>query len=129
MSNNFSTNLRTLRGSRKKAEFSRLLGVSAPVYQRYEDGRIPRSDVLSVIANRLSVTVEWLLSDHENSIGNRVAESYSLRKNSALYEKPSEECEGCSRRDRRIAELEAERDFLRDQVSRLVIALPGKDKE
>lgn len=32
------------------------------MYQRYEDGRIPRSDILSDIASRCGVSVEQLLS-------------------------------------------------------------------
>lgn len=62
MSNFFAERLKKLRGDRSKAEFARFLGVSAPVYQRYEEGRIPRADTLSVIAERLGVTVRWLLN-------------------------------------------------------------------
>ena len=57
----FSDRLKILRGTRRKAEFSRELGIPAPVYQRYEDGRIPSSENLSVIAARCGVTVDWLL--------------------------------------------------------------------
>jgi Predicted transcriptional regulators len=70
MSNDFSGRLRSLRGERSKAEFARFLGVSAPVYQRYEDGRIPRADALQTIAERLSVSVEWLVSGNSPPIGN-----------------------------------------------------------
>lgn len=62
MSNLFSERLKRLRGSRRKSEFARLLGLTAQVYQRYEDGRVPRADTLSVIAERLNVSVKWLLS-------------------------------------------------------------------
>lgn len=62
MSNLFSERLKRLRGSRSKSEFARLLGLTAQVYQRYEDGRVPRADTLSVIAERLNVSVKWLLS-------------------------------------------------------------------
>jgi transcriptional regulator with XRE-family HTH domain len=57
----FSKRLQKLRGQMKKAEFARELGISAPVYQRYEDGRIPNHENLSVIARHCSVTVDWLL--------------------------------------------------------------------
>jgi len=57
----FAERLRELRGDRNKAEFARFLGVSAPVYQRYEDGRVPRHDYLSVIAEKCGVSVDWLL--------------------------------------------------------------------
>jgi transcriptional regulator with XRE-family HTH domain len=62
MSNLFSDRLRALRGDRKKAEFARLLGVSPPDYQRYENGRMPRADVLSAMSARLDMTVDQLLS-------------------------------------------------------------------
>jgi transcriptional regulator with XRE-family HTH domain len=62
MSNLFSDRLRALRGDRKKAEFARLLGVSPPDYQRYENGRMPRADVLSAMSVRLDMTVDQLLS-------------------------------------------------------------------
>ncbi len=61
--NSFSEHLRSLRGQRTKTEFARFLGLSAPVYQRYEDGRIPRSNCLSVIASKCGVTIEWLLGE------------------------------------------------------------------
>jgi len=63
MNNIFLNNLKALRGEHKKADFARKLGLSAPVYQRYEDGRMPRADVLSDIAKRLNLTVEQLISE------------------------------------------------------------------
>jgi len=57
----FLERLRLLRGTLNKAEFSRKLGISAQTYQHYEDGRIPRSDIISDIAQRCGVTVDWLL--------------------------------------------------------------------
>jgi predicted transcriptional regulator len=66
MLNNFSERLKSLRGSQSKADFARFLGVSAPLYQRYEEGRTPRSDILSVIATKCNKTVEWLLAGKES---------------------------------------------------------------
>jgi transcriptional regulator with XRE-family HTH domain len=57
----FGDRLRDLRGTRKKAEFARFLGVDAPAYQRYEDGMVPRADCLCTIAQRAGVSVEWLI--------------------------------------------------------------------
>jgi transcriptional regulator with XRE-family HTH domain len=57
----FSERLKTCRGKRSKADFSRFLGVSAQNYQRYESGRIPDADILLQIANRSGVPVGWLL--------------------------------------------------------------------
>jgi hypothetical protein len=59
----FSERLKTLRGDLSKAEFARKIGVSAPVYQRYEEGRVPRASTLSVIADRCGVAIEYLLCD------------------------------------------------------------------
>lgn len=57
----FAVRLRQLRGTRNCAEFARFLGIKAPVYHRYEQGRIPKSDNLSVIADKCGVPVDWLL--------------------------------------------------------------------
>lgn len=65
MLNNFSERLKMLRGNQSKADFARFLGVSAPLYQRYEEGRTPRSDILSLIATKCNKTVEWLLTGKE----------------------------------------------------------------
>ncbi len=61
----FSERLKTLRGKANKAAFSKLLGFSPPVYQRYEEGRIPSAENLSVIAERCGVSVDWLLGREE----------------------------------------------------------------
>jgi transcriptional regulator with XRE-family HTH domain len=65
----FSDRLRVLRAQRTKAEFARFLGFAAPVYQRYEDGRVPQHKHLSVIADRCHVTVDWLLGRVQNPGG------------------------------------------------------------
>lgn len=57
----FRDRLKSLRGTRSKAEFARFIGVSAPLYQKYEEGRIPSPDKLSLIAGSLGVTIDWLL--------------------------------------------------------------------
>ena len=59
--NSFQDRIRALRGKRTKADFARYLGISAPAYQHYEDGRIPHSNVLSLISCKCGVTIEWLL--------------------------------------------------------------------
>lgn len=57
----FGGQLRALRGSRKKNEFARFLGLSAPAYQKYENGRIPRADTLLEISKRCGVPLEHLI--------------------------------------------------------------------
>jgi len=57
----FLARLKELRGTRSKAAFSRHVGIDPAVYQRYENGRVPRYDVLSAIADKCGVTVDWLL--------------------------------------------------------------------
>jgi transcriptional regulator with XRE-family HTH domain len=57
----FTERLIRLRDTRKKSDFARFLGLKPQVYQRYEEGRVPRHDILSVIAARCGVTVDWLL--------------------------------------------------------------------
>jgi len=66
----FGERLRALRGQHSKAEFARLLGLSAQDYHRYEDGRMPRADTLMEIAKRRGVAVDWLIgavSSHDPS--------------------------------------------------------------
>ena len=50
-----------LRGDRSKAEFAREIGVSAPLYQNYENGRVPAADKLSLISQKTGKSVDWLL--------------------------------------------------------------------
>jgi transcriptional regulator with XRE-family HTH domain len=57
----FSDRLKSLRKDANKAVFSRKLGLSPQTYQHYEDGRIPRSDILGTIAERCGVSIDWLL--------------------------------------------------------------------
>jgi transcriptional regulator with XRE-family HTH domain len=57
----FSNRLKILRNGRRKAAFAEYLNTSPQNYGRYEDGRIPSTVILSQIANRCGVTVDWLL--------------------------------------------------------------------
>lgn len=123
MSDLFSERLKSLRGSKSKSEFARLLGLTAQVYQRYEDGRVPRADTLSVIAERLNVSVRWLLSGEEVSpngvtdsgleAASRQGERVAIREDrddaygspSSLRRENSELRERISASERREAEL------------------------
>jgi transcriptional regulator with XRE-family HTH domain len=58
----FSERLQELRGTRKKAEFARFLGIPKPqTYQNYEAGRVPETEMLINIADKCGCTVDWLL--------------------------------------------------------------------
>jgi len=58
----FSDRLKSLRGSRSKAGFAKELGINSPVtYFNYENGRVPNSGILEMIASKCNVTVDWLL--------------------------------------------------------------------
>ena len=57
----FTERVQRLRGSRSKADFARFLGVKPQVYQRYEEGRVPRHDNLAVISEKCGVSVDWLI--------------------------------------------------------------------
>jgi transcriptional regulator with XRE-family HTH domain len=63
----FVERLVALRNGRSKADFARFLGLPAPVYQRYEEGRIPSADNLTVIATKCAVSVDYLLGRAEAS--------------------------------------------------------------
>ncbi len=74
MSELFSERLRLLRGARTKAEFSRELGIPAPMYHRYEAGQVPKETNLRVIADRGGVTVDWLLGRGDDGTGATLSE-------------------------------------------------------
>ena len=57
----FGDQLRSLRGTRKKNEFAKFLGLAAPAYQKYENGRVPRADTLLEISKRCGVPLEQLI--------------------------------------------------------------------
>jgi len=58
--------LRALRKDRSQTEFAKLCGLSQQVYWRYEQGTIPRTDVLVRMATRNGVTPEWLLGINDD---------------------------------------------------------------
>jgi transcriptional regulator with XRE-family HTH domain len=64
--NSFSVvgpNLRALRGAHSQAEFAKFLGITNQVtYHRYENGRVPKAEVLQKIAERVGITLDELLS-------------------------------------------------------------------
>jgi len=49
-------------GTSKPAEVKRLLNVSYQTAKNYLNGRIPQSDILIVIADRTSFSIDWLLT-------------------------------------------------------------------
>jgi transcriptional regulator with XRE-family HTH domain len=59
----FSEILQSLRIAKamNKAEFARYLNIPAPMYNRYENGQVPKECNLRVIADRCGVTVDYLL--------------------------------------------------------------------
>lgn len=63
----FSERLRTLRLERKlkSIEMAAFLGFSGPVYSRYENGRLPKTDTVAVIAKKMNISVDWLLGRTE----------------------------------------------------------------
>lgn len=90
MSDIFSARLKALRGKRKKNEFAKELGLLAPVYQRYEAGRVPRAETLTVIAAKCGVTVEYLLGGPAASAsGGKPAAAPSAGSGATLHETPS----------------------------------------
>jgi transcriptional regulator with XRE-family HTH domain len=63
----FSQRLKQLRMEKglKGSEMAVFLGVSQPVYSRYENGRIPELNVVSAISEKCNVSVDWLLGQSE----------------------------------------------------------------
>jgi Predicted transcriptional regulators len=60
--NTFIERLKAQRGDLNQAEFARKLGLPPNSYHRYESGaRVPDIDVLSQMAQRLSVSTDYLL--------------------------------------------------------------------
>lgn len=75
----FSKRLKTLRGDRNKAKFSKELGIPAPMYQRYELGQIPKENNLRVIADKCGVTIDWLLGRDEKPTSEAVSGQVAVR--------------------------------------------------
>jgi transcriptional regulator with XRE-family HTH domain len=67
--------IRRLRGNQTLEEFAKLIGVTAPAIQRYESGRMPRSDILVRIAKIGRQPVEWLLHGEDVESTGIVSES------------------------------------------------------
>jgi transcriptional regulator with XRE-family HTH domain len=72
----FSNRLKTLRNGRRKAAFAEYLNTSPQNYGRYEDGRIPSTVILSQIANRCGVTVDWLLGRDDTPLSKNTADDF-----------------------------------------------------
>jgi len=120
--NLFSSRLKTLRGERTKAEFSREIGVSPPLYHQWENGATPTFDKAVLIATKCGVSVEWLLTGVENTAGNRLSASYALRQlENANAGGPA--CQNCDNMAKQINELRAElreaRGVIRDMSASL----------
>jgi transcriptional regulator with XRE-family HTH domain len=109
----FSERLKTLRATRSKAEFARFLGFPPPVYQRYEDGRIPSPTNLSVIAERCSVSLDYLLGRAPTSAPASASEAPSLPSPPQLLREPRAEYTAAPDHERRIR-------FLEDQCAAIV---------
>ncbi|MGI5868659.1 MAG: helix-turn-helix domain-containing protein [Kiritimatiellia bacterium] len=62
----FFDRLERLRGKRTKAGFSREIGVSPPLYQKWASGSIPGGDKLNSISKATGKSVEWLLTGKES---------------------------------------------------------------
>lgn len=85
--NLFSSRLKALRGSRKKAEFSRFLGVSAPLYHQWENGATPTMEKVLLIASKCNVSAGWLLSGFDdNKSPLKIDPSCELTSKAAAYE-------------------------------------------
>jgi transcriptional regulator with XRE-family HTH domain len=86
ISDAFSTRLKACRGEKNKAVFAKFLNLTAPTYQRYEGGRIPKTDILWQIARKCNVSVAYLLgqsddpSPNEREVGVQTEEVWTSNK-------------------------------------------------
>jgi transcriptional regulator with XRE-family HTH domain len=110
-----------LRGSRKKAEFARFIGVSPPLYHQWEAGSKPTYDKAALIARVCNVSLEWLL----NGSSSPPAASQVMSKNTRI-DGPAD-CKRCGDKDAELdvlrIELRDARSVIRDQASALAAAL------
>jgi transcriptional regulator with XRE-family HTH domain len=65
----FSERLKLVRKEKElsSAGMAGYLGFSAPVYSRYENGRIPDADTVAVIAEKCGKSVGWLLGQDSDA--------------------------------------------------------------
>ncbi len=70
----FSERLKSVRESRgmKSADMAKFLGLSAPVYSRYENGRTPDTNTVTVIAEKLGKTIGWLIGVEPGIVLNKM---------------------------------------------------------
>ena len=61
----FPDRLEHLRGNATKAAFAEKIGISAPLYTQWLKGASPTYDKVRLIAERLKVSADWLLTGHE----------------------------------------------------------------
>ena len=89
----------------KGKEMAEKLGCAAPVYSRYEHGRVPDTVTVSVIADLLGVTVEYLLGravpNQTYPVPGDAAASAML-----LRERPDDTGSRLSALERRVAAIE-----------------------
>lgn len=74
---------RTLRGSRTLAQMGEHVGLTGAAWQRYEEGRVPRGDLLQQIADACGVTVAWILTGKEALIVSDPPAPYGLGRSEA----------------------------------------------
>lgn len=121
----FALRLREVREKKNlnKREMAEFLGFRPPVYWRYEDGRLPDADTISVIANHLGVSIDWLLGRDALEI----PEQTGTRQDSPTEPtEPSSELSKMERMEKRLSRLEQACigiDGQLDEIRRLLISL------
>ena len=58
----FSERIKSIRGRLKQADFGKRLGISQSAVQGYEQGGIPKGDILQRIHKEFGVNINWLLT-------------------------------------------------------------------
>lgn len=119
----FFNRLDLLRQSKGESiiDIAHYLGISGPAVHGWKKGGLPKPDKLRLLAEHYGVTVEWLLTGIENTVGHRPAKAYDQRMPDVVSEHKI-----CDKKDIEIEQLRSELREARAVIRDLAAALASK---
>lgn len=57
----FARRMKLLRGTLSQADIARKIGVSAPLYNQWENGQVPTVEKVLLISSTFNVSAQWLI--------------------------------------------------------------------
>jgi transcriptional regulator with XRE-family HTH domain len=81
----FEARIRKVRGSLTQRECARRLNIHVSTWQQYEDGNIPKGDILQRIHKEFHVDLNWLLTGQGDAYTGLETESGHIAENQGEY--------------------------------------------